>query len=451
MATGGVPGSRKDEDFRYTCTLCMEPYRGRSPKILPCFHSFCLPCLTALEASVTTANSESSRSEDEKKSDDQGNGDGKTTEEEDETESENTKPDVSRENQAEAENQIGPGKIFLCPSCRAPVTVPKGGVACLQTNFYVDHEINEEGAPPPVLCGMCDEGSQEPATHTCQECQLHVCRTCRRYHDKLMASHHVTSVSAGQPVKQRKKKEEEEKALCMVHRDQVLCFHCRQCQVNICLHCKFSSHEGHDTLELARAVLEAKEEMTSLLTSAQQQIQIMQSSLRSLDHKERQLTRHAQEMTQKVNARFDQLMTWGQKSRDRLLDAVTCREDADKNELETEKSAMTAAVSTLKSLVVRATTQSPGCEPDVMALRNELKGALLAEDNLKQHQKQAESQNVTWSWNYDDSDAASLLTADDVQAYMGSLVDGSATNLFIYLFIFISLIFFNRVQVKTCN
>ena len=57
MATGGVP-TRKEEDFRYTCSLCMEPYRGRSPKILPCFHTFCLPCLTALQDSVTIATPE---------------------------------------------------------------------------------------------------------------------------------------------------------------------------------------------------------------------------------------------------------------------------------------------------------------------------------------------------------------------------------------------------------
>ena len=57
MATGGSP-TQQEEDFRHTCSLCMEPYRGRSPKILPCFHTFCLPCLTALQESVTTATTE---------------------------------------------------------------------------------------------------------------------------------------------------------------------------------------------------------------------------------------------------------------------------------------------------------------------------------------------------------------------------------------------------------
>ena len=58
MATNGAD-TKKADDFRHTCALCMEPYRGRNPKLLPCFHTFCLPCLTELAENVTaTATSE---------------------------------------------------------------------------------------------------------------------------------------------------------------------------------------------------------------------------------------------------------------------------------------------------------------------------------------------------------------------------------------------------------
>ena len=61
MATGGRDSpsasgiKRKDEDFRHSCGLCLEPYRDRIPKLLPCYHSYCLPCLRDLEASVKVA------------------------------------------------------------------------------------------------------------------------------------------------------------------------------------------------------------------------------------------------------------------------------------------------------------------------------------------------------------------------------------------------------------
>ncbi|XP_076467902.1 E3 ubiquitin-protein ligase TRIM56-like [Babylonia areolata] len=420
MATGGGFG-RKDEDFRYTCTLCMEPYYGRSPKFLPCYHCFCLPCLTALEASVTTATTlEAAKSEDEakdKSADAEGNA---KWEDED---SDSTAPGLKVDSCARQADSASDQKTFLCPACRAPVTVPEGGVAFLQSNFYVDQEPETEYPP---LCDMCEEGNQQSATHVCQDCRLNVCRACRRHHDMLTRDHHVTAIGPSQAGKER----EGGRGVCMVHRDQVLCFHCRQCQVSICLHCKFSSHEGHDTVELSRAALAAREEMASLVTSAQQQVHTMQTSLRSLDRKELQLTRHAQEATQKVHARFEQLVTWGRKSRDRLLDAVSCREDADRGQILTEKSATTTVVNALSSLVSRAVTaQSAGNDLDVVSLRNELKAALLSDDMLERHRQQAASQDTAWSWRYDDqSGAATSLQAADVQAYMGTLEDEGDTT-----------------------
>ena len=84
----------------------------------------------------------------------------------------------------------------------------------------------------------------------------------------LLPGHHVTSVSLGQP----RKEGSEKKGLCLVHQDQALCFHCRQCDVSICLHCKLTSHEGHATVDMASATLQAKEEVTSLVTTVQQQV-----------------------------------------------------------------------------------------------------------------------------------------------------------------------------------
>ena len=63
----------------------------------------------------------------------------------------------------------------------------------------------------------------------------------------------------------------EKKGMCLVHQDQALCFHCRQYDVSICLYCKLTAHEGHVTVDLASAVLQVKEEVTSLTTTAQQQ------------------------------------------------------------------------------------------------------------------------------------------------------------------------------------
>ena len=132
MATGGA-SAKKEEDFRNTCSLCMEPYRGRSPKILPCFHTFCLPCLTTLQDSVTTAAPDS-QPEEEKWT---------TTEEEqkqpDSTSDEWKKQDKKSEGDdvTNERNDDVEKSVFLCPTCRAPVSIPEGGVAALQVRLLL--------------------------------------------------------------------------------------------------------------------------------------------------------------------------------------------------------------------------------------------------------------------------------------------------------------------------
>ena len=146
MATGGSP-TQQEEDFRHTCSLCMEPYRGRSPKILPCFHTFCLPCLTALQESVTTATTERPLEE-------------KTEPEENQPDSKTDGAVVEKETAEKQDGTCGAGGVngavgdvtydstniigghddagkgvFLCPTCRAPVRIPEGGVANLQVKY----------------------------------------------------------------------------------------------------------------------------------------------------------------------------------------------------------------------------------------------------------------------------------------------------------------------------
>ena len=126
MATGGVT-TRKEEESRHTCSLCMEPYRERSPQILPCFHTFCLPCLTTLQDSVTPATPERrleavnrpTEVEEQKQLDsnrEEGKKQDKTREDYDVT---NDRNDVDK-------------TVFFCPTCRAPVPIFEGGVAALQ-------------------------------------------------------------------------------------------------------------------------------------------------------------------------------------------------------------------------------------------------------------------------------------------------------------------------------
>ncbi|XP_076463896.1 uncharacterized protein LOC143296036 [Babylonia areolata] len=98
MATGGA-ADRTVED-RFTCCVCSEPYKGRQPKFLPCYHTFCLPCLNQL-----------------------------------------TRVDLVH------------GDSITCPICRGIHTLPPGGASSLPTNFYVDHSdpVSPVSQPAPAM------------------------------------------------------------------------------------------------------------------------------------------------------------------------------------------------------------------------------------------------------------------------------------------------------------
>lgn len=126
---------------RAECSLCLE--RFSDPRILPCFHTFCLRCLDRL-----------------------------------------------------IESQRSPARTPLrCPECRKNIAVPPGGARGFQANFYLDDEAESDD-------GDDDKEEEEDAEYDacgvhrgqklrfyCTRCDESVCRDCK------LTSHerHVTT------------------------------------------------------------------------------------------------------------------------------------------------------------------------------------------------------------------------------------------------------------------
>ncbi|PVD36454.1 hypothetical protein C0Q70_03438 [Pomacea canaliculata] len=152
-----------------TCAICTEVYR--SPRFLPCYHTFCLTCLEELAKRHR-----------------------------------NTIP---------------------CPTCRAPATVPPGGVCDLQVNFYFTEEALEQA------------------------------------------------------------RSEKRQSMCPVHTKKVAVFHCTQCDQAICLKCKQTKHEGHTTEELSETVARCKKTIEDRLQSFMENISREKEKLESCKENEK--------------------------------------------------------------------------------------------------------------------------------------------------------------------
>ncbi|XP_025084693.1 uncharacterized protein LOC112558469 isoform X3 [Pomacea canaliculata] len=140
-----------DLDIRVTCSVCLESYSGRQPKLLSCHHTFCLQCLSFIAQTSGCADDGSNNSS-------------------------NNAP-----------------TFITCPTCRKESFIPPGGVAGFQTNFYVEG-LNQT---QPDVCDLCRLEGKETIVY-CTECEKCLCLECFLQHDN--EGHLVRRISSkGKP------------------------------------------------------------------------------------------------------------------------------------------------------------------------------------------------------------------------------------------------------------
>ncbi|XP_035675221.1 tripartite motif-containing protein 2-like [Branchiostoma floridae] len=187
------------------CQVCLEDFK--QPKMLPCLHTFCQPCLERL---LTTE----------------------------------------------------PVGKLDCPTCRQDVPLPENGVQGLKSNFLVGKlrdilqqqpkgetsEAREDGVP----CTVCEAGNS--AQFYCVECPDYLCQTCNDMHGRFKAnrSHKVVTVQDLQSGKAAAELRARETSKCEDHQE-LNKFYCDTCHRVICLHCVVTAHKDHQYVEIEKA------------------------------------------------------------------------------------------------------------------------------------------------------------------------------------------------------
>ena len=124
MATGG------DTADHLHCSVCLEHYKGRNPRLLSCHHSFCEGCLKKL---------------------------------------------------------VKYGQIS-CPKCREMTAVKDGDVKNLTMNFHILPQL-EESQNFKKKCQLCNISV---AILKCEECNQFLCQECSESHSKVKKfKHHI--------------------------------------------------------------------------------------------------------------------------------------------------------------------------------------------------------------------------------------------------------------------
>ena len=190
------------------CPICTDIFS--SPKMLPCFHTFCLKCIETY-----------------------------------------------------GKDKID-GDALTCPLCRGEFKVPVGGLSKLRSNFFLEGLISTVKSVPgmsqAVDCDVClsEKKCKETASSFCTECQQSICDQCSNLHgdETVSRTHHlfpVEDVSSREALKKKMKTH-----FCKTHPTKVIEFYCRDCKISICGACLITKHNKHDICDIAEIADKSK-------------------------------------------------------------------------------------------------------------------------------------------------------------------------------------------------
>ncbi|XP_078602834.1 uncharacterized protein LOC144876914 [Branchiostoma floridae x Branchiostoma japonicum] len=190
------------------CQVCLEDFK--QPKMLPCLHTFCQPCLEKLLATEPV------------------------------------------------------GKLD-CPTCRQDAPLPENGIQGLKPNFLVGklRDILQQPQQHPkgetsqarevgIPCTACEVGKS--AQFYCLECTDYLCRKCNYTHGRFKGtkSHKVVTIQDLQSGKAAAELRARETSKCEDHQE-LNKFYCDTCHRVICLHCVVTAHKDHQYVEIEKA------------------------------------------------------------------------------------------------------------------------------------------------------------------------------------------------------
>ena len=199
-----------------SCSVCMSPFTD--PKILPCFHTFCLHCLNELQRTS------------------------------------------------------GKHGEITCPECRRKFQVPGSGYprdlpANFRMNSFLDVMAIQKCSVAGVKCGNCEKTSAQ--SFYCFKCCSFWCDDCIAAHNIIRANkdHRVLAIKDFQD--QDIENVLRRPVFCQKehHENKKLKFFCKDCEVAICNTCVVTLHEGHVKVPLQDAANERKLRLQSVLES----------------------------------------------------------------------------------------------------------------------------------------------------------------------------------------
>ena len=238
-----------------TCSVCLD--RFTNPKILPCFHSFCLQCLQG----IATSTAEASRT-------------------------------------MESDSSIS----ISCPKCRSPCELPRGGVSVLPSSFVVNNLeevyslLKRVSGSKDTNCGKC--GKESSSNRYCWQCALFLCSECLQQHDRWITDHQTAGLddlaSSANPIPRARPSD------CTDHNKPQEIF-CETCDQLVCHLCTVRKHAGHNYDVVADVYSKYKRLFESNLELLNQQTDRLKEETMGIVEKGKGITKSGEKVKEKIH------------------------------------------------------------------------------------------------------------------------------------------------------
>lgn len=181
------------------CAVCLEKYC--EPRLLDCHHTFCTKCLLRI---INNCDS----------------------------------PHVT------------------CPTCRNETQIPKGGIDCLPTNFFVNNMLgylsldteDMERIRVERKCETCDEPEfADVASSKCVDCCKVLCGGCVADHKRSRTTldHRVVALFSLDADYDNQELDRYSVSFCKTHTRNVIKYYCITCDTTVCRVCTILEHREH--------------------------------------------------------------------------------------------------------------------------------------------------------------------------------------------------------------
>ena len=258
MATKSSSEALKKLEEQLTCPICLEQFTN--PKILPCFHSFCLHCLEGVAPELVEGN-----------------------------------------------------LCLPCPTCRSPCPNPDKGLASLIPSFVINNLsevydlMKKVSGDQQASCDNCDKTN---ANHYCKQCGKFFCSRCLDLHDqwKPNAGHQTLSLEeVANTADQLPHAKPEATDNCTDHNKPLEIF-CETCEELICHNCTVKKHKDHDydvvidTYEKHQGILEK-----SIIQPLNEQNDRLTQDKTSLINRKKEITQQGVMTKENIHCTIDEL------------------------------------------------------------------------------------------------------------------------------------------------